>query len=153
MMRKLLQLALSVHRFYWWLVRPVTRGVRAILVNQDGQVLLLRHKYGKGWLLPGGRVRKHESYETALRRELREELGVTELELGEKLGEYQNEQEYKRDTIVVFVSRSFTLAPKCHFEIETWGFLDPRELPDGTSPGTRRRIEEWLGERTTDSNW
>ena len=41
-------------------------------MNKMGRVLLVRHNYGEGWLLPGGAVRKNEDYETALQRELEE---------------------------------------------------------------------------------
>ncbi len=48
-MRPLLRIALQLRRFYWWLVRPITRGVRAILVNRCGHILLVRHNYGEEW--------------------------------------------------------------------------------------------------------
>lgn len=153
MMKLLLQLALTMRRLYWRLVRPVTRGVRAILVNPEEKILLLQHKYGEGWILPGGKARKGEGDENTLKRELREELGITDISQITKIGEYQNIYEYKKDTVVVFVVCSFTLTPKRHFEIETWGFFDPRALPEGISPGTRRRIEEWLGQRRISNQW
>lgn len=51
--------------------------VSALLVR-DGRVLLIRHeKHGREyWLLPGGGVRVGESLVAALRRELREEVGL-----------------------------------------------------------------------------
>jgi 8-oxo-dGTP pyrophosphatase MutT (NUDIX family) len=147
-----LQFALSFRRFYWWLVRPITRGARAIVVNEKGEVLLVRHRYDDGWFLPGGKARKSESDEDALRRELKEELGIT-FTAQEKLGEYLNTYEYKKDMIVVFVIRSFALDERHHFEIGAWQFFDPRALPEDVSPGTRRRIEEWLNQRTISGQW
>ena len=151
-MNILLQIALKVRRFYWWLVRPVTWGVRAIVVNEKGEILLVRHRYGDGWFLPGGGAHKKESDEDALRRELKEELGMT-FTTQERFGEYLNIYEHKKDTTVVFVIRFFTLDEKRHFEIESWQFFNPRMLPDDTSPGTRRRIEEWLNQRSISSQW
>jgi len=148
-----LNIALKIRRLYWRIVRPVTRGVRAILVNPEGKILLVRHKYGEGWLLPGGKTRKKEADETALRRELSEELGVSNISQIAKLGEYENTYEYKKDTVAVFIAREFTLTKKRHFEIETSGFFDPASLPEGTSPGTRKRIEEWLGQRQISNQW
>ncbi len=50
--------------------------VGAVLVR-DGRVLLTRTEGQDHWFLPGGRVKLGEPAAVALRRELREELGVT----------------------------------------------------------------------------
>ena len=54
----------------------VTAG--ALIFNHDGQVLLLKHRFraGSGWGLPGGFLEAGEQPIDALRRELREELGI-----------------------------------------------------------------------------
>jgi len=59
------------------LVRPPRgRGAKCLLVNR-GEVLLVRHTYGPPeWELPGGGARRHERVADAMRREVREELGV-----------------------------------------------------------------------------
>lgn len=153
MMKQLLKIAQLLRRLYWWIARPETRGVRAILTDTDGNILLVQHKYQEGWFLPGGKVSRHESDEDALRRELREELGIETVSNIKKLGEYTNTYEYKKDIIVVFVVRGFSQKPKKHFEIEDQQTFNPQNLPEGVSPGTRRRIEEWLGHRTKTNQW
>ena len=153
MTKLLLKIAQIIRRLYWRLVKPTTRGVRAIVVGQSGKVLLVLHRYEEGWFLPGGKVGRGESDDSALRRELREELGISELTQVTILGGYMNTHEYKKDTIVVYVVRSFAQQPKRHFEIKAQGFFHPQDLPPETSPGTRRRIEEWLGKRNINNQW
>ncbi|TSC85224.1 MAG: NUDIX hydrolase [Parcubacteria group bacterium Gr01-1014_17] len=153
MTKILLKLIHAVRRFYWRCAKPITRGVRTIIVGDDGKVLLVKHQYENGWFLPGGKVRKRESDEHALHRELSEELGISDIAQITRLGEYMNTYEYKKDTIIVFVVRSFIQKPKKHFEIAEQQFFYPRALPESASPGTRRRIEEWLGQRDVNSQW
>ena len=54
----------------------VTAG--ALIFNDEGQVLLLKHRFraGSGWGIPGGFLEAGEHPEQALRRELREEIGL-----------------------------------------------------------------------------
>jgi 8-oxo-dGTP pyrophosphatase MutT (NUDIX family) len=153
MIRLLLPIVQKIRRLYWWLVRPITGGVRAIVVNQQGEVLLVRHTYQEGWFLPGGKTHRNEDDKDALRRELREELGIKDISISQELGKYENTYEYKKDTIVVFVVDVFTQSDKRHFEVERHDFFKPEMLPEQTSPGTRRRIEEWLGKRTINNQW
>jgi double-stranded uracil-DNA glycosylase len=68
---------------------PIRRAVRAVVVDPEDRVLLLRYGagYDQWWITPGGGIDAGESDEQALRRELREELGVEEFELGPLLFE------------------------------------------------------------------
>ena len=60
------------------------RAARALLVTPDHRVLLARFDFdGRNvWALPGGGLDANESIEAGLRRELAEELGLTDFELG-----------------------------------------------------------------------
>ncbi|HEY8986010.1 MAG TPA: NUDIX hydrolase [Streptomyces sp.] len=49
----------------------------ALIRDQDGRLLLVNPTYKEGWDLPGGMAEDNEAPEDALRRELREELGLT----------------------------------------------------------------------------
>ncbi len=51
-------------------------GARAMLVDGDDRVLLLRHTYMPGWHFPGGGVEPGETAEDAARREAEEETGL-----------------------------------------------------------------------------
>ncbi|MBA4179571.1 MAG: NUDIX domain-containing protein [Anaerolinea sp.] len=124
------------------LAEPVTLGVRVLLVR-DSQVLLVRHTYRDGWYLPGGGVKRRETLEDAIRREAREEVGATVDDL-RLMGVYSNFVEAKSDHVVVFVSEGFTLTPVQSSEIAELRFVPLSGLPAGVSPGSARRIAEYL---------
>jgi 8-oxo-dGTP pyrophosphatase MutT (NUDIX family) len=61
-------------------------GVKAFILNKDGKVLLMeedgsthRQPQPNYWDLPGGRIDENETTHQALAREIKEELGVTEI--------------------------------------------------------------------------
>jgi 8-oxo-dGTP diphosphatase len=57
-------------------------GVNGVGVEPDGRVILARHRFGSPqWRLLGGFISRDESFQDALRREIREETGL-EIEVG-----------------------------------------------------------------------
>lgn len=59
-------------------------AARAVLLDEDGRVLLVRFEFPTAtvWALPGGGLEPDEDAEDGLRRELREELGLVDVEIG-----------------------------------------------------------------------
>ena len=133
-------------RAYWMIFRPLTLGVRVMMLRGDA-VLLVKHTYQPNWYFPGGMVERGESLEQAARREAQEEVGA---ELGKLtlIGVFSSFVEGKSDHVTVFACTEFSISPTTNPEIEQWGLFGPAELPAGVSPATRRRTEAYLkGER------
>lgn len=129
----------------WWrLSRGMTLGVRAVVIDGDGRVFLVRHSYVSGWHLPGGGVETGETAFAALTRELREE-GHIELRAPPVLfGVYFNGHVSRRDHVLLYVVRDFAQStqPVPNREIVETGFFTVAALPPGTTEGTRARIAE-----------
>jgi ADP-ribose pyrophosphatase YjhB (NUDIX family) len=141
---------------YFVLKRPMTLGVRAMVLNAaDGTVFLVRHTYVPGWYLPGGGVERGETFMQALTKELREE-GNIELTGEPKLfGVYFNNRSSPRDHVTLYVVKQFRqTAPRLpDREIAECGFFPLNALPEATTASTRRRIAEVLEGRAGDELW
>jgi mutator protein MutT len=130
-------------RFRRWSMRvtqtrfTVTAG--ALIFNSEGKVLLLKHRFraGSGWGIPGGFLEAGEQPEAAMRRELREEIGL----------------EVKH--VEIFTSRSFRkprqveILFRCHadadvkpltIEVERAEWFSVDELPAGLPKDQRALI-------------
>ena len=131
----------------WRWQRALTLGARGIVLDKDGRVLLVRQTYTKGWLLPGGGVEFRETIELALARELEEEAGITLSAAPELLGVYANHAVFPGDHVAIYIVRHWkqtrTVAPNA--EIAETGFFPLDALPEGVTPGTRRRLDEMRG--------
>jgi ADP-ribose pyrophosphatase YjhB (NUDIX family) len=146
----------SAARLYWRVFKPRTLGVRSLVLDGDARVALVRHTYIAGWHLPGGGVKKKESFEAGLARELREEVGLGDFRVERVLGVYHNRREHKDDHVVVFVVRvatgtALTRADAIEIAEVAWFPLD--KLPDGVSPATMRRIAEYRAGAVGSGNW
>jgi 8-oxo-dGTP pyrophosphatase MutT (NUDIX family) len=137
-----IRLNIAFRRIFWRLTRPVGASVRLILVH-EGRVLLVRHTYGIGWLLPGGAADSGETLEDAARREAAEEVGARLGELNLE-GIFTNFWEGKTDHIAVFSSRDVQVSGRPNLEIAGWDFFDPAHLPEDTLSGHRRRIYDYF---------
>jgi len=144
-----------VFHLYWRLVRSMTLGVRAVVLDADNKVFLVKHSYLSGWYLPGGGVEVGETLLHALTRELMEE-GRIEL-VGEPVlhGIFFNSHVSRRDHVAVYVIRQYRQdrLPEPNHEIVDCGFFDVKALPADTTQGTRLRIAEVLDGTAPIATW
>jgi 8-oxo-dGTP pyrophosphatase MutT (NUDIX family) len=140
---------------YWRFARAMTLGVRALVVDEEGRVFLVKHSYVSGWHLPGGGVEVGETAVDAMRRELVEEGNIVCEGEPDLHGIFFNRHVSRRDHVAVYVVRKFQQAsmPAPNREIVDCGFFHLHALPEGTARGTRRRIEEATGSLPLSPDW
>jgi 8-oxo-dGTP pyrophosphatase MutT (NUDIX family) len=128
------RLAWQLRRAYWFVVRPRTAGVKCVIVHER-RWLMIRNTYGhRQWTFPGGGVQRGESVEVAVRREVREEVGI-ELTVVRAIGSYFSTRNHCRDTVSCFVADVDTAdAIADGIEIEDVAWVEPGMLPVPHSP-------------------
>ncbi len=132
---------------YTRMVNGMTLGVRGVVFDDEGRVLLVRHTYVPGWHFPGGGVAPGESAEAAVTRELKEEGGIAVEGRPEFFGFYFNRGVTRRDHVAVFVCRRWHEMERswtARLEIAETRFFAPDALPERMDAGTRRRLAEIL---------
>ena len=141
--------------FAWFkLSRGLTLGVRGIVRDAEGRVLLIEHTYTHGWFLPGGGVERGESAEQSLARELVEEVGVRLTGRARLVSIHSNDTYHKGDHVLVYLAESWEPCPPTQKgEIHQIGWFALDALPDTLKPGHRRRLAEVFGEADVDVLW
>ena len=155
---RVLVVADRLRRVYWRIYGPRTVGVRTVIRDADGQVLLLRHTYGAPlWHLPGGGVRRRETVVAAARREALEETGIVIAgDPGAMTlhGLFSNLREGKSDHIAVFVVHEWSRESEpSDPEIAEVAWFPLHTPPADASPGTRRRLDEVASGTTAGFHW
>jgi len=147
----LIRLGYQVRRLVW---RWPTRGVRVMVHDAQGRLLLVRHRYGRRdlWMLPGGGIGWRETPEAAALREVREETGCRVAGLV-PAGVFVSWAEGRRDTVYLFAGRSDDAPRPDAVEVAEARFCALDMLPEGVSPATLRRLEEVAGTREEDGRW
>ena len=73
-----------------------------VVQNQKNEILLVKHTYIPGWHLPGSGVDLGEDVETAARREVFEETGISDLDNLQFTSTIRNKAVSRRDHISYF---------------------------------------------------
>jgi 8-oxo-dGTP pyrophosphatase MutT (NUDIX family) len=141
--------------FYWRFSRGATLGARAVVIDGQGRIFLVKHSYVDGWHLPGGGVETGETLLAALARELAEEGNIRLT--GEPVlhGVFFNGRVSQRDHVALYIVREFRqdAAPRPNYEIVAHGFFAPEMLPEDTGRATRARIAEVLDGAAVSEMW
>jgi len=119
----------------------VTAG--AMIFDDQGRILLLEHVFrpDSGWGIPGGFLSQGEQPEAALRRELREEIGI---ELADVEMLFVRALSRPRQLEIYFRARAIGCPEPCSFEIRSAGWFPVQDLPPELSKDQRRLIERAL---------
>ena len=147
--RKRLFVALGLSR------RAMTLGVRIMVRNEEGHVLLVRHTYVPGWYLPGGAVERHETVQQAAVKELLEECNIEALDEPSLFHFYRNPRTSRFDHVAMFICTRWreVAVKKPDHEIAEIGFFAPDALPEGTTVPTRNRVAEVLNGQARSDVW
>jgi ADP-ribose pyrophosphatase YjhB (NUDIX family) len=134
--------------------RGLTMGVRGVVLDNQGRVLLVEHTYVSGWHLPGGGVERGETAEQAMGRELAEEAGVVMIGRPTLVSVHSNHAYFPGDHVLVFrIDRWRPARATSHGEIHAIGWFAPDALPEATTAPTRRRITEVLASTAAEAVW
>ncbi|MGE0527011.1 MAG: (deoxy)nucleoside triphosphate pyrophosphohydrolase [Bdellovibrionales bacterium] len=121
--------------------------VAAIIENSDGRILLVQRPPGKYlaglWEFPGGKVEMGESAETALHRELKEELGL-EVEIQSSLGVFHHIYDWGPIALNVFVVHANN-APQISDQVHVFRWCLPHEVRvQDLTPADHRPLARYL---------
>ena len=121
-------------------------SVAALVTNDKGEILLVNSPW-RGWEYPGGLIEPGESFEAALKREVREESGV-EIEITGFVGICKN---VARDIVNIDFTARYTSGELTTSEESTevgW-FAPEKALKMITFPLTKKRLINMLsGDKT-----
>jgi ADP-ribose pyrophosphatase YjhB (NUDIX family) len=151
-LRRAFPAALAVRHLGRRIARPVTVGVRALIIERE-QVLLIRTHGSQKWTMPGGGVKRGEALREAAEREAWEETGC-KVESGRLLGIYINVHEGMTNHVAVFVCRPLN-PPTGTFNLEIVEarYWPINALPPTVSSGLRRRLDEYATGRHGIDQW
>lgn len=149
------RLKLRLMHLSFLLTRPMSLGVRAIVIDAEDRVFLVRHGYVSGWHFPGGGVEVGETCLESLKRELDEEGRIAVEGPAVLHGVFLNSHSSRRDHIAVYVVRSFRVLSERppDWEIAEARFFPATALPEGTTRATRARLAEVLDAAPLSERW
>lgn len=146
--------------FATWLIRKLqkllgasTVGVRALVINSESKVLLVKHTYLPEWHFPGGGVDQGETAVDAVIRELKEETGVVVHEKPQIFGVYFHQVKGVNDYPILYVLKKFSQEDFNSNEIAEAKWFSLKDLPEDTSQSTLSRLQEFFENKDQSPFW
>ena len=140
-LRLILTAAYKLLIMNWIIRRPRTLGAHSLALTPERKLILVRHRYARGWRAPGGGRRADESAEEAGLRELREEIGMVAHGRVRLACELEHVVDFKRDLASLLIVEDVRYRPpKWSWEIERVAEFPLDALPADTVDLTRRWI-------------
>jgi A/G-specific adenine glycosylase len=123
--------------------KPLPRyKVAVAVIYKNGRILIDKRRpeglLGGLWEFPGGKVRKGESLEAALSRELREELGIT-VRILRPLATVQHAYSHFSVTLHAFECAYLAGTPTCHTCVD-YKWVLPKQLKNFAFPAANKKI-------------
>ena len=146
----------------WAIQRPHLRGVRVVVVDPHGTVLLVRHRAGPhAWVIPGGGIDAGEAGHVAASREIFEESGlVVTITANDLYGRFTEAHPHHPCTTDVYaITLAQVLIPQpspWSLEIAAARFVPTAQLTsldDTVEPGCLRRITEVCAAQPAATRW
>ncbi len=134
----------QLRRAAWFVTRPRVRGVLAVPLTPEGKVVLVRLTYARGWHLPGGGVKRGETPDAGVLRELREEIGLKSHGSLRHVTTFEHRPNRRRGTSDLFLLRDVRYEPRRSIEVEEVAEFDRAALPAAATALTRDRISAAL---------
>ena len=148
-----MRLGIRTHRYLQRLLGASTVGVRAVVLDDQQRVLLVKHTYVRGWHLPGGGVKQKETLVDAIKRELEEEAGIIVTHKPQLMGAYYHQVRGVDDYSIVFLVKSYDNVPSRSIEIAETRWFSLDELPKDIAAGTLRRLNELFSGADISDRW
>jgi len=113
--------------------------VQAIVITRGERIVMVRHSYMPGWHFPGGALRRGETPEAGIVRELREEIGLT------RWGEIARMESHTgAPGLFVFTDVEYRFRPSLEIDrVAEFAFDAPMR------PGQRASVDRWRAQQAT----
>ncbi|MCD6539684.1 MAG: (deoxy)nucleoside triphosphate pyrophosphohydrolase [Candidatus Omnitrophica bacterium] len=124
------------------------RRIRVVagLIRKDKKILLCQRKeddsFGLLWEFPGGKVEEKETDQQALKREIKEELGL-DIEVGNLIDIFKDRTSSLEIEVYLYEVLNFKGRPQAR-ECKEFKFLDLKEIPKSVLAPVDKRIFSYL---------
>ena len=134
----------------WTANRKFTSGSAVVIFNANDQILLVRERFRdrNAWGLPGGYLKRGESHESNMRREIREELNIDVATVTFVAFSVQDGVDHFDGLYTVTLDPS--PVPKPGREIREIAWFTSDDLPSNTTPVATRALQV-MWEATADT--